>query len=94
MIRMPIVKLELEDMRHSMLHALNERHEDIKRALHVGIDNFLLTLPQHLAREMERLSHDIASEAMRAALEEYWNSGPGREQIDATIAAKFSGGKK
>ena len=87
----PKIKIEVESMRHSIISMLDDRHTDLLKVVDAGIDAAIIELPPRLAKLAKEMSEDIMQEAMQKALNEYWNSGDGRDQIDTMIAKKFKG---
>lgn len=89
MNELPIVRVQVDAMRTSMLQVLDDRHQDLVAVFNAGLDQAIVELPGKLAREIKAISEDIMQEAMRKALTEYWESGAGRSAIDQMIAKKF-----
>lgn len=89
MNEVPIIRIQIDSMRTSMLQVLEARHKDLVAVLNAGIDQAIVELPGKLAREIKAMSEDIMQEAIQNALKEYWESGAGRSAIDQMIAKKF-----
>lgn len=85
----PIVRLEVEGMKHSILSILDDRNEDLKNVITVGIDRAMKQLPDRLAQEVEEMSLAAMRDAMKSALEEYWSTGLGRKALDQMLAEKL-----
>jgi len=89
MIDVPVMRLELQGMKLSMLTALQGRWSDMEHALNVGIDQAMTELPILIASRMKSAAIDAVDNAVREAVEEYFTSGEGAEKIHAYIAGKF-----
>lgn len=88
-LNFPILRVEIESMKHTLMHAFEDRHQDLLAAANAGIDAAIAELPHRIALQAKELSESIILQAMEAALKEYWEQGAGREMIDEMLAKRF-----
>lgn len=89
MLEMPRIRIEVEDMKASIVSCLNDRHQDLIAVVNKGIDAAIVELPISLARQAKSISEDVMHEALQKALTNYWETGKGRDMLDEMIHKKF-----
>lgn len=85
---LPVVRVQVESMRASIVSILNDRHQDLLACVSAGIDAAVTELPASLARQAKDISESYMREALEKAMKAYWESGAGRDALDAMIAKK------
>jgi hypothetical protein len=53
---MPVLRVEIESMRHSIKTMLNDRHQDLLACVSAGIDAAITELPSQLAKMAKDVS--------------------------------------
>ena len=83
----PIIRLELEHMKHSIIHAMGvhfvEMDEAVQRAIKRAIDNF------DYGGEIEKLAHRIIQQALDDALRKHFRPGGEGYQDIQKVAVKI-----
>lgn len=89
----PMLRIQVDRMVDSITSMLDASHDDLMACVRAGVDAAVADLPRRIAARAKELSEEIVERALNKALEDYWTSGAGREQLDAMIAKKFKGGR-
>lgn len=90
MIDVPVIRLELERMKSTMLTALDNRHEDMKSCLNAGIDAAMVELPMLIASRMKSAAVNAIDDAVTKAVTDYFTSGDGYEAIVRLVQQRIS----
>ncbi len=87
MLDFPRVRIELEGMKHQILHAFASHNDEVERA----IEQQLTTVIEHFPFEqtVKDLSREVISSAIKEALEYYFKYGEGREVIRKAVTDKL-----
>lgn len=79
----PMVKLEIQGLKHQIIHAFADHNQElqsmVEAQLSAAIDNY------PFEAEIQRLSKEVISDAIKGALEYYFKFGEGREVIKKSI---------
>lgn len=85
----PIIRLEVEGMRHAILRALDDRASAINDETNKAIDRFIATFDWQA--EVARLLEPMMREAIKAAMRNHFIYGDGRKAIDEAVRAALTG---
>ena len=83
MLQMPTVRLEVEGMKHQVVHYLGKFHEDVERHVNEEVEKAL----RHLdwSGEIQRLVNSLVREAVARSVESYFKVGEGRRLVDSIV---------
>ena len=83
MFEIPYIKLEIEGMKYSIVHALNTHHADIEKhveeVLQQVIEKFDYTAV------VEEIAKNAIEKAVKSSVETFFLYGEGRKVIDAMV---------
>jgi hypothetical protein len=86
---MPIIKLELRDMKYNVMHAFNCHTEEIKAEIEKQMEVVINNFP--FAEEIKRMTHRVISEAIQISLESYFKYGEGKKAISDMMDSSLKG---
>lgn len=89
MIDVPLLRLELTQMKLSMLQALETRWLDLENCLNAGIDQAQKELPMLIAARMRDATLRAVDDAVTSAVKAYFTQGEGYDKIAAYIAERM-----
>lgn len=84
---LPRVRIEIEGMKHQVLHAFESYNRDVERMIKEKLENAIANYP--FEAEIEKISEEVISEAIQSALERYFKYGEGSEVIKKIVADKL-----
>lgn len=83
----PVVRLEVEYMKHAILHAFTEHtlkvDADVKRAVEA------FCTPENIGAIVERAVNDTLREAINEEIEHFYRYGAGREAIKEAVLKRL-----
>lgn len=83
----PIIRIEIEGMRQSILAALTEREIQMDAYVSEAITNY--ATPENLARVIDREVQSAIDDAIKEATTSYFKYGEGRKFIVAAVAKRL-----
>ena len=83
MIQMPTVRLEVEGMKHQVVHHLGKFHEDVEK--HVGEEVEKALRRMDWQDEIQRLVTSLVKDAVVRSVESYFRMGEGRRLVDHIV---------
>jgi hypothetical protein len=90
-IRIPILRLELQEIKTSILSALDARHGELKEAIEKGIDLAYQQIPIVLAERIREGIIEAVTEGTYHALREFYGpGGHGYEKIMDNLKSKLT----
>ena len=82
MIEVPILRLELQGIKNTVLHALQQSSKDIEALINVGIARATATLPDMIVSKVYRAMDSALEEAVIEATRAFFSvGGEGYEMI-------------
>lgn len=82
MITVPLLRLELQGIKNTVLHALQASHKDIEALINVGIERATATLPDMIVSKVYRAIDMALEEAVLEATRAFFSpGGEGYEMI-------------
>lgn len=92
-VDVPILRIELDHIKQSMLHALDIRHGELECAIEKGIDLAYQVLPHIVAERCRAAVVNAVAEATHKALQEHFSpGGAGYEQVVAKVVTTLKEG--
>ncbi len=83
MNQFPILKIELEGIRQTMMHAFNGYTDTLNSAVRERLDK--IVNDKYFTQMIATQVRQTLEESVQEALKSYFKYGKGREAIDATI---------
>jgi hypothetical protein len=83
MLELPTIRLEIEGMRHAILHAFSQHNRDIEEYLQKETEKFVKGYDFQAA--VAKSLGPLFDEIVRKAVERHFTYGPGREAIEKAI---------
>jgi len=80
---MPIIRFEIEGMRHALSIALSEHIAKLDESMQQAVENFCR--PENVGPLIEKIARDELSAAVRAEVERFYRFGDGREAVAAAV---------
>ena len=74
-ITVPILRLELQGIKNTVLHALQSSHKDIEALINVGIERATATLPDMIVMKVYRAMDMALEEAVVEATKAFFSAG-------------------
>jgi hypothetical protein len=87
----PIIRLEFESMRHSLMLALSEYTVQLDSDLHHAVDAFCT--PSNLKHIIESEADRVLEQVIREQVKKWFTSGEGREVIKSAVEQKLRAGE-
>ncbi len=84
MTNLPTIRLEIEGMRHAILHAISAYNADVEKYLADETKKFVEGYDFQAA--VQRTLGPVFDDAIRKALERHFAYGPGRDAIEQAVA--------
>lgn len=81
--RMPIIKIEVESMKHTIQHAMHEHFVKIDAMIQAEIER--VTNPENIKFEISCIAQKVMKEEVDKAVRHYFSFGEGRQKIDDMI---------
>lgn len=86
---MPIIKLEVESMKQSIMHAFSERQIDLSAEVQCALD--AQCTPEAIQEHVNEASRKAVKEAVANAVQRWWATSPeGRALIEAAITERMN----
>lgn len=82
-MNMPIIRFEIEGMRHALSVALSEHIARLDESMQLAVENFCR--PENVGPLIEKIARDEMAAAVRASVESFFRHGPGREAVSAAV---------
>jgi hypothetical protein len=82
----PIIRIEIQDIKDRLSVALMERNEQYQQYIMDGIDKAFAELPELIRRE-SKYAIEVAT---KHAIQDYFSNGSGRSAIDSCIKEVLS----
>lgn len=82
-MELPIIKLELQGMKYQIIHAFETHNREVEAVVDEQLQRAIANFP--FEEEVQRLSREVISSAIKEALEYYFKYGEGREVIKKSI---------
>lgn len=89
--RLPILRIQVDSMKHAIATVLDDRHHDLQQCIAAGIDAAIKELPNQIAQEARQMSRELMLDAMRQAITDYWQSGAGRKLVEQMVEQQAKG---
>jgi hypothetical protein len=90
-MNIPIIKLEVEGMRHTVMCALMEHQAKMDASIQAAID--AACTPENIDRVVQEAAGRALKEVIQAEVAKFFNWGPGREVVAAAVKAKLLAGR-
>lgn len=87
MFNMPMVRIELEGMKHQIVHALASHNEEIEKAIEEQLAATIKTFP--FEETVRQLAREVISASIKEALEYYFKYGEGRDVVKKSILERL-----
>lgn len=84
---MPIIRFEVEGMRHAIMHALSDHQAQMDGYVQAAIDKFCA--PENLMAIINGLVETEAHRAIRKKVRAFFRNGEGREVIRELVIKKL-----
>ncbi len=85
----PTIRIEVEGLKHTILHALEGHCEEINRYVEEGIDEALGSV------NIQQIAKDEAEQCLKKSIKRYFDFGPGanaiREGVQEFIDSRLKG---
>jgi hypothetical protein len=95
MIEVPILRLELQGIKNTVLHALQASHKDIEALINVGIARATASLPDMIVSKVYRAVDLALEEAVVEATRAFFScGGEGYEMILTEVRNQYLSKKK
>ena len=88
---LPVLRFELEGVRHSLLHALADQAEDIQKAVDVELTRFIDGFD--FGACVRAQMRPVLERCIANAIQTHFQYGPGREVIEAEVAKVLAPGE-
>lgn len=88
---LPILRIQVDSMKHAIASMLDDRHDDLQKCIAAGIDAAIKELPNQIAHDARQMSRELMLEAMRESITEYWQSGAGRKLVEQMVEQQAKG---
>lgn len=75
MIEVPMLKITLQSMEKSLLHAFSDYHNDIERLIKIGIERAIVSLPELISSKCQSAISSAIEEATYNATKDYFSHG-------------------
>lgn len=85
---LPIIRIELERMSHSILHAFSEHHLEVSGEIKRALEAYLQT--DNLQRVMEQQVTGAINGAIAREVENFFKYGAGRKAIAQAVSKQLS----
>lgn len=83
MLEMPKIKIEVERMKYSIIHAFSTHNDEIKDAVEKGLDEAIASYD--FAGEISRVSNAVIGEVIKDCILNYFRYGDGRKLINDMV---------
>jgi len=80
---LPIIKLELDRMRYSVVHAFNQRNAELEEIVNEELEKALENFSY--AQEIRKVVDNVLQEAIKRAVESFFMFGGGQQVINEMI---------
>ncbi len=87
MNNLPIIRLQLESMSQTILHAFNDQQLQLSEELQRQLAIFCT--PENIGRILHEQVESAIKQAVKAETEKYYLWGPGREVVRAAVIKKL-----
>lgn len=88
----PIIRLELEGMRHSMLMAFSEHQGVLEDEVRSAVEKYCT--PENLSLVIQAEAKRCLDAAVKRAIDDYFCWGEGKESVKAAVLEMINNGKK
>ena len=87
-MNMPIIRIEVEQMKHSMLHAFNQTQMEISEEVKRALDR--ACAPELIQQHINEVAHRVIKEATQTAIERWWAmSAEGQKLVQEAVAKRM-----
>lgn len=90
MSHFPIIKLEIESLKHSILHELSQYHFEVDSMVKEEIKKYCRE--DNIRQVLRAQISQSISHAIKQETENFFSYGPGREFVKAEVIKKLSEG--
>jgi len=91
-VDVPILRIELDHIKQTLMRALDVRHGELERAIETGIDLAYQQLPQLVAERCRGAVLNAVADATMVALRNHFApGGEGYEQVMANLKESLKG---
>ncbi len=87
MFDLPRVRIELDGMKHQIVHAFASHNDETEKAIEEQLTVAIKNFP--FEETIRDLSREVISSAIKDALEHYFKYGEGREVIRKAVTDKL-----
>lgn len=92
MYEYPVIRLELQSMKHSVVNALSAYHSDVERTVSQQLDEVIKNFD--FGAVVQSTATEALNKAIKTAVESYFMYGRGRAMVDKIVADILSGGEE
>ena len=89
MMKMPIVRLEIDNMKYQILHAFQDHNEEIEKIVEEQLNSAIASYP--FEEEIRKISRDTISEVISRSIKDYFSYGEGYKLIQELISTAIAG---
>lgn len=82
-IEMPIIRLELQAMKNTVMHHLGGMHTEIEKYVDAEIDKAIC------AFDFEGIVREVIKQQLRKTIESYFEYGQGRQDLEDAVSKAF-----
>lgn len=87
-MELPIIKLEIERMKHTMVVAMSEYQAQIDSNLKAAVEAFCQ--PENLKRIIDAQVEQTLKQVIEEEVKNFFRYGKGRQVVSAAVVAKLS----
>lgn len=85
----PIIRLEIEGMRHAIVAAVGKHLAEMDSDIQVAIEN--ICTPEHVTDIIKKTASAEIDAAIKSEIEQFYRYGPGREVIKKAVHETLDG---
>lgn len=90
-MNVPIIKLHVEGMKHTVMCALMEHQAKMDASIEAAIN--AVCTPENIDAVVQRAARSAMEQAIASEVENFFRYGSGREAVAAAVKAKLLAGK-
>jgi hypothetical protein len=79
----PVVRLEIEGMKHTIMHAMTQHLAHMDSDIRAAVER--ACKPEHISELIETTARKQIAEAVKAEIESFYRYGPGRKAVKEAV---------
>lgn len=89
MLELPKIRIEVENMKYTILHAFASHNDEIEKIVEEELSKAIANYP--FGNEISKLANEAIADVLKSTIENYFRYGAGREEISSGVEKLLSG---